>query len=178
MSRYLFISSLLFLVAATSLPGCTDQASIDKATSQVRRLTEELDKQTTATGVYVRAKEGDAAENDPWGTPLNISYSQGGVSETITVRSAGPDKLLHTDDDILQQGMAMNFKGIGEGIKQNAGETAKNLAKGAVKGAVEGVKESIKDSLPFKRKQKGNDAAGVVQDQAEDVKTEEENNEE
>ena len=40
-----------------------------------------------------------------------------------------------------------NFKGLGEGIKKNAGGVAGEIAKGAVKGAVEGVKDSVKEGV-------------------------------
>ena len=67
-----------------------------------------------------------------------------------------------TKDDLVAEGMAINLKGIGEGIKKNVEETATNAAKGVVIGTVEGVKESIKDALPFK-KTKGGDSGPTTQ---------------
>lgn len=125
----------------------------EQAQAQVRRIAEDLDKQTTETGVYIRVAEDEIKEKDPWGTQIKISYSQGGVAEVVSIRSAGPDRVFQSNDDVVAQGMSANLKGIGEGIKKNAEETAANVAKGAVKGAVKGVKESIKDSLPFKKKE-------------------------
>jgi hypothetical protein len=81
-----------------------------------------------------------------------VDYSQGGVAETVTVRSAGPDGKYYTKDDAVASGMTANFKGIGSGIRKNATETSSDIAKGLVKGTVEGVKESIKESLPFRKK--------------------------
>ena len=163
-------------VAILTLLGCDNgaarRAAIEKAQAQVRRIAEELDKRTTETGVYMRVKEDEIKENDPWGTRLSISYSQGGVAETIAVRSAGPDRELHTDDDVVANGMAMNFKGVGEGIKKNVETTATNAARGAVKGAVEGMKESIKDSLPFKRKRKADSEVDTEKDPQQDAQRE------
>lgn len=153
---------------ALVLRGCSDaQEKLENAHAQVSRITADLDRKTTATGVYVRAKEGEINEKDPWGTPIDVSYSQGGVAEVVQVRSAGPDRKFRTDDDIVRQGMAMNFKGAGEGIKKNAEETASKVAKGFVKGTVEGVKDSIKEALPFKKKR------GDARQEAQDAESEE-----
>jgi len=145
---------LLMLVAGCDQgePPRVKADKIEKAQSQVRRIAEDLDKRTTETGAYVRVKGADIKEIDPWGTQIKVTYSQGGVAEMVTVRSAGPDREFQTNDDITAQGMAANLKGIGEGLKKNAEQTAANVAKGVVKGAVAGVKESIKESLPFKEK--------------------------
>lgn len=143
---------LAVLIAGCGEKGEPPRVKIDKAQAQVRRIAEDLDKRTTETGAYIRVKEADIKEIDPWGTPVKVTYAQGGVAETVTVRSAGPDREFQTDDDVTAQGMSANLKGIGEGIKKNAEQTAANVAKGAVKGTVTGVKESIKESLPFKKK--------------------------
>jgi len=124
---------------------------VNDARSEVERLAAELDSRTTPTGVYVRAKPDEVQKADPWGTPLEVTYSQGGIAEIVRVRSAGPDRKFDTTDDIQAQRMAANLKGVGEGIKKNAEETAANAAKGLVKGAVQGVKESIRESLPRKK---------------------------
>src|SRR5262249_33798932 len=123
------------------------RAAIEKGEAQVSRIVEELDKKTTSTGAYERVKEGNVGEKDPWGTPIKVTYAQGGLAEVVTVRSAGPDREFHTDDDLTAQGMTANLKGVGEGIKQNVEETVAKAAKGAVKGAFEGLKESVKESL-------------------------------
>ena len=100
--------AIVFLYAA-------DQRAAD-ARAQVSRWVEQLHGQTTETGVYVRHPGGNQLpENDPWGTPLNVTYAQGGFAETLTVRSAGPDRVFHTQDDIVAQRSVMNFKGIGNG---------------------------------------------------------------
>jgi hypothetical protein len=142
-----------FIGFAFVVAGCADDHSREKAEAQIQRLADDLDSKTTETGVYIRVKDGEIKETDPWGTPVKVSYSQGGVAEMIEVRSAGPDREFHTSDDLAAQRMAANLKGIGEGIKNNAEATAAGAAKGLVKGAVEGVKESIKDSLPRKKKE-------------------------
>lgn len=146
----------LWLALACGLPfGCADRKA--DALKQVQRLTQELDQQTTKTGVYVRAKDVDIKEKDPWGTPIQVRYSQGGVAEIVRVRSAGPDREFNTPDDVAAQAMSANFKGIGEGVKEHAGETASNVAKGLVKGTVQGLKES----LPFPKK--GGDATDTAE---------------
>ncbi len=153
---------VLFAFTGLSLAGgCGDdaarRAAIEQAQRQVARIVEDLDERTTESGVYIRVQEGEIKEQDPWGTPINVSYSQGGVAEVVRVRSAGPDRAFQTDDDIAVQGMAANFKGIGEGIKKNAEETAANASKGVVKGAIAGVKASIKEAARTKNKEKAKD---------------------
>jgi hypothetical protein len=143
---------LLVLLFGCDTGAETRRLQTEKAAEQVQRITEQLDRATNEAGVYDRAAGEEIQENDPWGTQIQVTYSQGGVAETVTVRSAGPDRQLHTSDDLLAQGAAVNFKGIGEGIKNNAETTAANAAKGAVKGTIEGVKESFKDALPFGNK--------------------------
>lgn len=146
------VATVVFFLSGTGCDNPVARREIERAEAQVRRIAADLDKMTTEKGVYVRVKEDEIKENDPWGTQVQVSYSQGGVAEVVSVRSAGPDRQFHSDDDVVAQGMAANFKGVGEGIKDNAEETASNAAKGAVKGAVEGVKESVKEALPFKKK--------------------------
>jgi hypothetical protein len=148
------LATICLLLVAGCDNGAAERTAreIEQAQSQVQRIAADLDKRTTETGVYIRVKEGDIKEDDPWGTRIAVSYAQGGVAEFVIVRSAGPDREFHTDDDVAAQGMAANLKGIGEGIKNNVEETASNTAKGIVKGTVKGVKESIKESLPFQKK--------------------------
>ena len=120
---------------------------MERTRSQVGRLADHFDRQTTASGVYIRPANNQAGENDPWGTPIVVEYSQGGMAEIVTVTSAGPDRELHSADDISTFRQSTNLKGVGEGIKKHAGDVAGEMAKGAVKGAVEGVKESVKEGV-------------------------------
>jgi hypothetical protein len=113
------------------------------ARSLCEQWADRLDKQTTDTGVYVRWEGETLPDSDPWGNPLRVSYSQGGVAEAIEVRSLGPDGHSHTPDDVVASRMAMNFKGVGTGIKQGAEETARNAARGAVQGLIDGTKEAL-----------------------------------
>src|SRR5262249_52220834 len=94
------------------------------ARAQVTRWADQLHGQTTDAGVYVRRAGDQLPETDPWGTPLQIAYAQGGFSETLTVRSAGPDREFYTEDDILVQRSVVNLKGIGKGAKENIEEFA------------------------------------------------------
>ena len=161
----------LFLVV-----GCSNRAAIEETRTQVNRITEQLDARTTETGVYIRAEEGEIRERDSWGTPLQVTYSQGGMAETVSVRSAGPDREFHTPDDIVDQGMAVNLKGVGQGIKEHAEETAANTARGVVRGTVEGVRDSIRESWPRKKQNDdtqseadgGEQASGSSSDGTED----------
>lgn len=125
-----------------------EQRRIEEVRKQeVRSLCEQwadrLDRQTTDAGVYVRWEGETLPDDDPWGRPLRVSYSQGGVAEAVEVRSLGPDGESHTADDVIASRMAMNFKGVGTGIKQGAEETARNAAKGAVRGLIDGTKEAL-----------------------------------
>ena len=145
MSRTMLLGLLVLLVVVA---GCfVNDTSIEQARSQVKRLADHFDRQTTATGVYIRPANNQAGEQDPWGTDIIVEYSQGGMAEIVTVTSAGPDRELHSKDDVAVFRQSTNFKGVGEGIKKNAGDVAGEIAKGAVKGAVEGVKDSIKEGV-------------------------------
>jgi hypothetical protein len=128
--------------------GCSPESrNVERARFQVGRLADHFDRQTTATGVYIRPANNLAGERDPWGADIIVEYSQGGLAEIVTVTSAGPDRELHSADDISTFRQSMNLKGVGEGLKQHAGEVAGDMAKGAVKEAVEGVKESVKEGV-------------------------------
>lgn len=130
-----------------------ERERVEAATAQVKRWADQLDSETTSTGVYVRHKGDRLPESDPWGTPLRVGYSQGGLAETVVVTSAGADKVFDTTDDIERTGIAMNFKGVGEGIRKNAGEVAERSARGAMHGAIVGVKEGLKDVFSSNRGQ-------------------------
>jgi hypothetical protein len=140
----------------------------------VKRLATELDKKTTKTGSYIRVGADEIKEKDPWGTKLDVSYSQGGVAEMVIVTSAGPDREFHTRDDITAQGIAANLKGIGEGIKQNAEETASKVASGLVKGTAKGVKDVVKDAWNSRKKKAAEEAnkEAVAEAPAQDEKGE------
>lgn len=157
--RYFGTALLLLLALALVIGGnhvVTEkshrQVQRGNAEAQVQRIAEDLDQRTTETGVYLRVDEDDIQEIDPWGTPVRVSYSQGGVAEVVTVRSAGPDGKFHSDDDVVAECMVANLKGIGEGVKKNIEETTANAAKGAVKGTAAGIKEVVRESMPFKKK--------------------------
>jgi hypothetical protein len=142
----------LAAVLLVSLVGCRgDQEARERARTQVKRWAERLDAQTTETGVYIRHQGEQLPEQDPWGTPLRVMYSQGGMAETLTVCSAGPDREFDTDDDISMTRMTMNLKGVGEGVRQNVEEVSEKAAAGAGRGAVRGIREGIREALPKKK---------------------------
>lgn len=142
------IAAVILIIGGWALFRTTPRPPEDPNIPEARRLVatwaDKLDGQTTDTGVYVRWPNGTLPEDDPWGRPLRVEYSQGGVAEQLTVRSAGPDGVERTVDDVAATRHAVNLKGIGEGVKNNAEETSKNAAKGVVKGIVEGAKDALK----------------------------------
>ena len=113
----------------------------EKARAQVETCVENLDAQTNDTGTYIRVPNGDLEEIDPWGTPLKVLYSQGGVMEVIKVSSAGKDKSFGTNDDLVAHRQSTNLKGLGNGIKGGAEETSESIAAGLVKGVKRGLKK-------------------------------------
>ena len=147
--------TLTCTVILTLTAGCADNTKklAEQTQSQVDRWADELDKQTTETGVYIRPQKEELPEKDSWGTPLKFSYSQGGVAEILTVRSAGSDRQFGTQDDVTAQRTAVNLKGVGEGIKKNVEEVAEKGARGATRGVIEGLKEARKKGNDERPKQ-------------------------
>jgi hypothetical protein len=121
------------------------------AHTQVTRWAEQLHAQTTEAGVYLRHPANQLPENDPWGTPLNVAYNHSGFAETLSVRSAGPDGVFYTEDDILAQRSVVNLSGIGKGAKDSIEEFAQNGARGLTKGVAQGIKESLHDATAEKK---------------------------
>lgn len=120
----------LTLGAATLLGclGCSDMQATKRADAemQVAVLAARLRQQTTDTASYVRLAPEDVKEIDPWGTRLTVTYTEGGLSESFEVRSAGPDGRKHTADDIIETGTVVNFKGVGRAMREGVEETAGN----------------------------------------------------
>ena len=93
----------LAIIMLTSCVGCSDaslERNLEQARAKTRNWADRLDSQTTETGKFIRHPGNQLPEKDPWGTSLRVQYSQGGVSESLTVSSAGPDRQFDTDDDI------------------------------------------------------------------------------
>ena len=125
---------------------------VAEAYAQATRWAEQLHSQTTDAGIYIRHPGNQLPENDPWGTPLSVIYTQGGFAETVTVRSAGPDRAFYTEDDIVAQRTIVNLKGIGKGAKENVEEFAHKGARGLTKGTADGIKETIREALQEKNR--------------------------
>jgi hypothetical protein len=104
---------------------------------------DQLDRQTTETGTYVRHDGETLPASDPWGNQLRVAYSMGGMAELVEVRSLGSDGKTHTEDDVIAVRHSLNMKGIGTGIKNGAEETSRNAARGAVKGIADGTKDVL-----------------------------------
>ncbi len=155
MKRTLFIilgvALICIFTVALLLINAANERLLAEARATVARWAEQLHGQTTDAGVYIRHPAQQLPENDPWGTPLNVTYGQGGFIETLTVRSAGPDRAFFTEDDIVAQRSVMNLKGIGKGAKENVEELAQKGARGLMKGAAEGIKESVQEALGAKK---------------------------
>jgi hypothetical protein len=113
------------------------------AQAMCEQWADRLDKQTTDSGIYIRWNGNTLPDSDPWGNPLRVSYSQGGVSEMVEVRSLGSDGHSHTEDDIAITRVAMNFKGLGTGLKEGIEDTSAKAAKGLVKGTIAGIKDAV-----------------------------------
>ena len=111
--------------------------------SRCRRWADELAAQTTESGVYVRWRGPDLPEVDAWGRGLKVHYRQGGLAESLTVRSPGPDGELYTDDDIVVTRTVVNFQGVGHGIKQNIEDVGERGARGVVRGIGQGIREQV-----------------------------------
>ncbi len=133
---------VLGLVTRGTVPVRTEDPNVTETRRLVATWADTLDRQTTDAGIYERWPNDTLPERDPWDQELRVEYSQGGVAEHVTVRSLGPDGESHTSDDVIAIRRALNLKGIGTGIKQNAEETTMNAAKGLVKGLVTGAKEA------------------------------------
>ena len=139
----------LCVVLLLFFTGCGENPKIRKmqAQSQVDRWANDLDQRTDESGVYQRVKPDEIQETDPWDKKLQISYSHGGVAEIVRVRSAGPDGSFDTRDDIVAQRMSANWKGLRQGIKDDAEKVAANTTRGAVRGGIEGIKESVSEAF-------------------------------
>jgi hypothetical protein len=151
----LFLGVGLVCIATIAMV-LSDGASrrVADARAQVSRWAEQLHGQTTDAGVYIRHPANQLPENDPWGTPLNVTYAQGGFAETLTVRSAGPDGVFFTQDDILAQRSVVNLKGIGRGAKDNIEEFAQDGARGLTRGVADGIRESVQEALAEKKSER------------------------
>lgn len=74
------------------------------ATSEtVTRVADEVAKDTTEDGRFVRKPEGPLPETDAWGRQLRLSYKPGLLSDGLEVRSAGPDGVWNNWDDVKSE---------------------------------------------------------------------------
>lgn len=112
---------------------------------QIRELINKINSERDDAGAFKRySNNGATGVNDPWGTEISSVPVRSGIMEVLEVRSAGKDKSFFTDDDIIAKSRSMNFKGLREGVIEDAQELAKEKAKGTVKGIAEGIRESFK----------------------------------
>lgn len=74
---------------------------------------------------------------DPWGHSLFVVHSTGTVTETIAVRSPGPDGVQNNDDDIAEQRTSVSASAaagaVADKMKEKAAESGQSM-KEKVKG--------------------------------------------
>jgi hypothetical protein len=71
--------------------------------------------ESTASNSGFKHNEG-LTETDPWGQQIKIEYKQDWTKEVATVRSAGPDGVFHTSDDLVRVRISNNPLGLIDGI--------------------------------------------------------------
>lgn len=84
------------------------------ADKQVNDLAAQLTEMTSPSGGFVHHQ--GLAPVDPWGNWLKITYAQVWSKELLTVRSAGPDQRMDSDDDLVRVMETSNLAGIVSGI--------------------------------------------------------------
>ena len=73
-----------------------------RASETAGRLVDEFAKDVDSDGRFVRKQpEGPLPETDAWGRPFRLAYQPGNFSDTLEVRSAGPDGEWKTWDDVV-----------------------------------------------------------------------------
>lgn len=129
-----------------ALVGCSDHQP-ERARTQVKRWVEKLDGDTTPTGEYKRFAGDRLPEVDPWGNKLYVQYEQGGVAEVVKVRSAGAGGEPFSSDDVVEERMATNLKGLSHSAGKVAGDVAREAAKGTIEGIKEGFSRKKNDEI-------------------------------
>ena len=80
----------------------------------------ELDKAANKTenGIFKKASGiQDLDVIDSWGMPLRISFRDAGFHTTVEVRSAGPDKMYFTPDDVAKAKRNVSLRNVVHGVK-------------------------------------------------------------
>jgi hypothetical protein len=116
----------------------------EEAEAACERWAEKLATQTTPTGSFIRPESGELPENDPWGHPLVVVYREGGLAESLEVRSLGPEGVSHSSDDLVATRHSVTLKGMGTAVKEGIEETAENASRGLVRGAIDGVRKELR----------------------------------
>lgn len=81
---------------------------------QVNEIASLLSKNTSPSGGFVHHQ--DLPPVDLWGNFLKVTYAQVWATEILTVRSAGPDQHMDSDDDLVRVMEMSNPAGILSGI--------------------------------------------------------------
>lgn len=115
----------------------------NEARTLCQKLGEDYGAQISPEGLYIREKDFQTLEvKDPWGEPIRIVYASSIEKnlDTLQIISAGPDKTLSTEDDIVET----RTRTIKE-IKKE--ETAPPSETGEKKSRYEPLKKGVKKEL-------------------------------
>ena len=77
---------------------------------------------------------------DAYGRPLAASVRKGVLSDTLEVRSSGPDRLPKNSDDIVVTRSRRHGR---TSLTEEAAKAAEGLASGTASGAIKGLKKGL-----------------------------------
>jgi hypothetical protein len=76
---------------------------------------------------------------DPWGNPLTVRYERSLQHDKVQVRSAGPDGVAWTGDDIAASAENIGWLAMAHEAADVIEDVASSATRGIVSGAIEGV---------------------------------------
>ena len=121
----------------------SERDQMDQAKSQLEVLIRKVDK-ANHEGQSISTEELEPTM-DPWGHPVICEFNKS--QSTLELRSAGPDGLPYTKDDIV---VTRTYKkAFHKLMEENAESLMRGLTRGSVGGAREGLREG-KDTAPQK----------------------------
>ena len=98
------------------------------------RIADEVAKETDADGRFVRRQDGPLPETDVWGRPFRLAYKSGVLYDELEVRSAGPNGVWNTWDDVV--------------VKHSSKISNKALARDAAGGLLDAAKGRLQGKKP------------------------------
>lgn len=81
-----------------------------KTVAVVNEWTETLSQRRLANGQLDRVKDAKLDATDAWNQPLQVRYDDFQLGESVTVTSAGPDRVVGTRDDISSTKPVLSVK--------------------------------------------------------------------